>query len=80
MQLINIRLGLHNANLWDLCSKLITHTTILWPFFRDHRVSQCQKITSGLYGADTQTILLGATPSGLTSAHLHHPTLITQYR
>jgi len=23
--------------------------------------------------ADTQTIRLGATPSGLTSAHLHHP-------
>jgi len=23
--------------------------------------------------ADTETIRLGATPSGLTSAHLHHP-------
>jgi len=25
--------------------------------------------------ADTETIWLGATPSGLTSAHLHHPTI-----
>ena len=44
------------------------------------RVSQRQKRTSGLHGArarlteaDTPTIRLGATPSGLTSAHLHHP-------
>jgi len=51
-------------------------------------VSQCQKRTSGLYGAredwtlrckgrlteaDTPTIWLGATPSEITSAHLHHP-------
>jgi len=50
------------------------------PFSRTTPVSQCQKRTSGLYGvredcteADTQTIRLGATPSGLTSAHLHHP-------
>jgi len=27
--------------------------------------------------ADTPTIRLGATPSGLTSAHLHHPQLFT---
>jgi len=27
----------------------------------------------GLTEADTLTIQLGATPSGLTSAHLHHP-------
>jgi len=26
-----------------------------------------------LTAADTMTIRLGATPSGLTSAHLHHP-------
>jgi len=25
--------------------------------------------------ADTQTIWLGSTPSGLTSAHLHHPAM-----
>jgi len=45
------------------------------PFSGTIRVSQCQKRTSGLYGArgeaDTLTIQLGATPSGLTSAHLH---------
>ena len=28
--------------------------------------------------ADTQTSLLGATPSGLTSAHLHHPPIFLQ--
>ena len=42
------------------------------------RVSRRQKRTSGIYGArgliqaDTLTIRLGAIPSGLTSAHLHH--------
>jgi len=43
------------------------------PFSGTTRVSRCQKRTSGLYGAeaDTPTIWLGATPSGLTSAHLH---------
>ena len=50
------------------------------PFSGTTRVSRCQKRTSGLYGAmgrlteaDTLTIRLGATPSGLTSAHLHRP-------
>ena len=49
------------------------------PFSRTTRVSRCQKKTSGLYGAredqqrQTQSIQLGATPSGLTSAHFHHP-------
>ena len=49
------------------------------PFSGTPRVSRCQKRTSGLYGArgrlteaDTQTIRLVATPSRLTSAHLHH--------
>jgi len=28
---------------------------------------------NNLTEADTPTIQLGATPSGLTSAHLHHP-------
>jgi len=48
------------------------------PFSGTTQVSRCQKRTSGLYGAredllrQTQTIRLGATPSGLTSAHLHH--------
>jgi len=50
-------------------------------------VSQCQKRTSGLYDArgdlteaDTPTIRLGASPFGLTSAHLHHPPVFLQAR
>ena len=58
-----------------------THTTVLRPFFQVHPgepvpeenfwTSWCKwKLTE----ADTPTIQLGATPSGLTSsAHLHHP-------
>jgi len=56
------------------------HTTIfLWPFFRDHPGEpvpeenfQTLWCKGRLTEADTQTIRLGATPSGLTSAHLHH--------
>ena len=50
------------------------------PFSRTTRVSWCQKSTSGLYGAreaDTPTIWMVATPSGLSSAHLHHPPFFT---
>jgi len=57
-----------------------TTTTILRPFFRDHPGEpvpeenfwnlQCK---GRLTEADTPTIRLGATPAGLTSAHLHHP-------
>jgi len=58
------------------------HTTaVLRPFCGTTRVSWCQKRTSGPHGAreDQQrrthrTIWLGATPSKLSSAHLHHPT------
>jgi len=49
-------------------------------FFRDHPgelvpeenfwILWCK---GRLTEADTQTIRLGATPSGVTSAHLHHP-------
>ena len=56
------------------------HTTVLRPFFRDHPgepvpeenfwILWCKE---RLTEADTRTIRLGATPSGLTSAHLHHP-------
>jgi len=58
------------------------HTTpqpFYGPFSGTTQVSRCQKITSDLYGArevteaDTPTIQLGATPSGLSSAHLHQP-------
>ena len=57
-----------------------THTHTPQPFYGPFsgttRVSRCQKRTSGLYGAreaDILTIRLGATPSRLTSAYLHHP-------
>jgi len=57
-----------------------THTTtVLRPFFRDHPgepVPEENFWTAWCKGrlteADTLTIRLGATPSGLTSAHLHH--------
>jgi len=53
------------------------------------RMSRCQERTSGLYGAtlwckgrltqaDTPTIRPSATPSGLTSAHLHLPPIFLQ--
>jgi len=57
-----------------------TTTTILRPFFRDHPgepVSEenfwTLRCKERLTEADTPTIRLGGTPSGLTSAHLHHP-------
>jgi len=49
------------------------------------QVSRCQKRTSEtlrckgrLIEADTPTIRLGTTPSGLSSAHLHHPPCFLQ--
>jgi len=57
-------------------------TTILWPFFWDHpgepvpEENYCTLWCKGrLTEADTLTIRLGVTPSGLSSAHLHHPTI-----
>ena len=57
-----------------------TRSIVLQPFFRDH---PCEPVPEEnfwtlwckgrLTEADTQTIQLGATPSGLTSANLHHP-------
>ena len=55
-----------------------TTTTVLWPFFRDYPSEPVPEnfwtlwCRGRLTEADTQTIRLGATPSGLTSAHLHH--------
>ena len=50
-------------------------------FSRTTRVSRCQKRTCGLYSTredwQTATMRLGATASGLTSAHLHHPPFFT---
>jgi len=55
-------------------------TTILRPFFRDHPGEPVPEenfwtlwCKGRLTEADTPTIRLGATPSGLTSVHLHHP-------
>jgi len=61
-------------------TRTTTTTTVLWPFFLDHpgepvlEQNFCTLWCKGrLTQADTQTIRLGATPSRLTSAHLHHP-------
>jgi len=58
----------------------ITATTILRPFFRDYSGEPVPEenfwtlwCKGRLTEADTPTIRLGATPSGLTSAHLHYP-------
>jgi len=57
-----------------------TTTTVLQPFFRDHPGKPVPEenfwtlwCKGRLREADTPTIRLGDTPSGLTSAHLHHP-------
>jgi len=55
-------------------------TTILRPFFWDHPGETVPeenfwtlRCKGRLTEADTLTIWLGATPSGLTSVHFHHP-------
>ena len=55
-------------------------TTVLWPLFQDHPGEPVPLenfwtlwCTGRLTEADTSTIQLGATPLGLSSAHLHHP-------
>jgi len=55
-------------------------TTVLRPFFRDHSGDLVPEenfwtlwCKGRLTEADTTTIWLGATTSGLTSAHLHNP-------
>ena len=71
----------------DLCIKPHHHhtTTVLRPFFRDHPGETVPKekfwtswCKVRLTEADTLTIRLGTTPSGLTSAHLHHPPYFLQ--
>ena len=64
-----------------LCTgeEMIVTTTILRPFFWDHLGEPvpeenfwtlwCKRRSTE---ADTPTVWMGATPSGLTSAHLHH--------
>jgi len=55
-------------------------TTVLRPFFWDHPGELVPEENfwtlwskGRLTEEDTPTIQLGATPTGLTSAHLHHP-------
>jgi len=55
-------------------------TTILQPFFRDHPGEPVPEenvwtlwCKGRLTEADTSIMWLGTTPSGLSSAHLHHP-------
>jgi len=62
-------------------------TTVLRPFFRGHPGEPMPEenfwtlwCKGRLTKADTPTIRLGATPSGPTSAHLHHPTIFLQAR
>jgi len=57
-----------------------TTTTVLWPLFRDHPGEPVPEENfwtlwskGRLMEADTPAIQPGATPSGLTSAHLQHP-------
>jgi len=66
------------------CCITTTTTTVLWPFFWDHPGEPVPEenfwtfwCKGRLTEADTPTIRLGATPSALTSAHLHHtPTFL----
>jgi len=60
-------------------------TTVLRPFFpgppgwASARKELLDFIVQGEIKADTLTIRLGATPSRLTSAHLHHPLIYINY-
>jgi len=71
------------ANFHHSIHQIHTHTTVLWPFFRDHPGEPVPEenfwtlwCNGRLTDADTPTIRLGTTPSGLTTAHLHHPPIL----
>jgi len=60
-------------------------TTVLWPFFQEHPGEPVPEenfwtlwCKGKLTQADTPAIWLGVTPSGLSSAHLHHPPCFLQ--
>jgi len=67
---------------WSFYLRISNTTTVLWPFFQDHPGEPvpeenfwtvwCKRRSTE---ADTLTIRLRTTPSGLTSDHLHHPTV-----
>jgi len=72
--------SLHLNVAFSLPINTTTTTTVLQPFFRDHPGDPVPEenfwtlwCKGRLTEADTSTIWLGATPSGLSSAHLHHP-------
>jgi len=74
MDVVYTNLGYHHHKTW-----VTTTTTILRPFFRDHSGEPVPEENfwtlwrkGRLTEADTLTIQLGTTPSGLTSAHIHH--------
>jgi len=72
----------HQPDFWHTPPdyKCPSHSTVLWPFFLDRPgelvpeenfwTLWCKR---RLTDADTPTIRLGATLSGLTSVHFHHP-------
>ena len=72
----------------QICAMMIVSTitaTVLRPFFRDHPGEPVPEenfwslwCKGRLTEADTPTIRLSATPSGVTSAHLHHPPCFLQ--
>ena len=57
--------------------EILHTTTILRPFLRDHPDEPVPEENFWTTEADTPTIRLGATPSRLTCAHLHHPPFFT---
>ena len=77
---MDILKAFNSVNLAAKCWNTHTHTTILRPFFREHPGEPVPEENSWtlwckgrLTEADTLAIRLGATLSGPTSAHLHHP-------
>ena len=80
---VSSQVGDDDARKWNRRHERIDHhhtTTVLRPFYRDHPDEPVPEenfwtlwCNGRLTEADTPTIRLGATPSGLTSAHLHHP-------
>jgi len=74
----------YNRNTSFYSSTSTSTTTVLRPIFRDHPGEPVPEenfwtlwCKGRLTEADTPTIWLGATPSGLTRANLHHPHFFT---
>jgi len=86
-QSVDLNLSLSISWLWLCVGFDYTPTTVSQPFFRDHPGEPVPEENfwtlwhkGRLTEADTATIQLGATPSGLSSAHLHHPLHFLQAR